>query len=211
MNIVALVLAATLTAGCAVGNRYAYHSVIAEPKVAGNASVGIATHDQRVYVRSGNKAPQFIGLQRGGYGNPFDVKTEDDRPLADNITAAIVSSLARKGFKAQAVAVTPSMSSSEVGQRLKATETERALLLTLTEWKSDTFMNVALIYDVTLVVVDRGGTVLAEKRLQGRDNLEGSAWNSPSHARQAVPQAFKEKLQQLLDDDTVAAALGGGG
>jgi hypothetical protein len=85
------------------------------------------------------------------------------------------------------------------------------LLLTLTEWKSDTFMNVALIYDVTLVVVDRGGTVLAEKRLQGRDNLEGSAWNSPSHARQAVPQAFKEKLQQLLDDDTVAAALGGGG
>jgi hypothetical protein len=204
-----LALIGLLATGCAVGNRYAYDSVIVNPAVSGTSTLSVATYDQREYVRSGDKAPQFIGLQRGGYGNPFDVKTRDDRPLADNMTAVIVNSLRLKGFPAQAVVITPSMSLSEVRQRLTVLETERALLLTLHEWKSDTYMNVGLSYDVTLVVMEHAGKVLAEKRLAGRDNLGGSFWNPPAHARDAVPQAFKAKIEELLNDAAVVAALRG--
>jgi hypothetical protein len=204
-----LAVAATvaLGSGCAVGNRYAYHSVVAEPRLSGRTAVTIATHDQREYVRNGNKDPQFVGLQRGGFGNPFDVRTEDDRPLADAMTDALVATLARRGFRATAVAVTPALKADEVFRRLAAGGAPRGLLLTLQEWKSDTMMNVALIYDVTLVVLDQGGAVLASKRIAGRDNLGGDAWNPPSHARSAVPQAFKRKLEELLDDPAVAAGL----
>ena len=195
--------------GCAVGNRYAYHSVIANPALSGTSTLSVAAHDQREYVRSGDKAPQFIGLQRGGYGNPFDVKTEDDRPLAENMTTVIVNSLGLKGFRAQAVVVTPSMSLSDVRHRLTGLATEQALLLMVHEWKSDTYMNVGLHYDITLLVLDRAGTVLAEKRLSGHDNLGGSFWNPPAHAREAVPQAFKAKIEELLNDTAVAAALRG--
>src|SRR2546430_12859124 len=36
---------------------------------------------------------QFVGLQRGGYGNPFDVRTKGDGPLADAMTTALVNTL----------------------------------------------------------------------------------------------------------------------
>jgi hypothetical protein len=101
------------------------------------------------------------------------------------------------------------MSVSQVRDRLTALETERALLLTLHEWKSDTYMNVGLTYDVTLAVLERAGIVLAERRLSGRDNLGGSFWNPPAHARDAVPRAFKAKIEELLNDAAVVAALRG--
>jgi len=92
-----IVLVGVLLSGCAVGNRYAYQTVVASPQVSGTTAVGVATHDQREYVRSGAKDPQFVGLQRGGFGNPFDVRTEGDKPLADAMTAALVNTLMKKG------------------------------------------------------------------------------------------------------------------
>jgi hypothetical protein len=74
---------------------------------------------------------------------------------------------------------------------------------------SDTYMNVGLSFDVTLAILDRAGTQLAEKRLTGHDNLGGSFWNPPAHARAAVPRAFKAKIEELLNDAAVAAALRG--
>jgi hypothetical protein len=203
----ALVVSSVLMSGCAVGNRYAYSTVVLEPTLAGSGRVSVATQDRREYVLSGDKDPQFVGLQRGGYGNPFDVRTTDDRPLADNMTTAIVAAMAQRGFQPVPIFVAPSADAAQVRQALFKDGGERALLLTLREWKSDTFMNVGLPYDVTLVVMDKTGAVLAQKRLQGRDNLGGSFWDPPSHARKAVPLAFKAKLEELLNDPAIAGAL----
>ena len=197
-----------LLSGCAIGNRYAYQTVVASPQVSGTTAVSIATYDQREYVRSGTKDPQFVGLQRGGYGNPFDVRTESDRPLADAMTTALVNTLAKKGFRAQPVVVAHSVTPAEARQRVIGAGADRALLLTLQEWKSDTAVRVGLSYDVTMTVLDRSGTVLAEKRLEGRDNLGGATL--PSRVGDMVASAFKMKLEQLLDDPAVAAALRGG-
>src|SRR6266850_4068485 len=90
---------AMVASGCAVGNRYAYHTVVASPQVSGSTAVAVAALDQREYVRSGDKPPQFVGVQRGGFGNPFDVRTGDDKPLADAMTTALVNTLAKRGFR----------------------------------------------------------------------------------------------------------------
>lgn len=203
----ALLVSSVLVSGCAVGNRYAYSTVVLEPTLAGSGRVSVATQDRREYVLSGDKDPQFVGLQRGGYGNPFDVRTSDDRPLADDMTTAIVAAMAQRGFQPVPIFVVPAADAAQVRQALFKDGGARALLLTLREWKSDTFMNVGLPYDVTLVVMDKTGAVLAEKRLQGRDNLGGSFWDPPSHARKAVPLAFKAKLEELLSDPAIARAL----
>ena len=68
----------------------------------------MATQDRREYVLSGNKDPQFVGLQRGGYGNPFDVRTSDDRPLAEDMTTAIVAAMAGRGFQPVPILIAPS-------------------------------------------------------------------------------------------------------
>jgi hypothetical protein len=201
------VLTVLVLSGCAVGNRHAYHSVLATPAVSGSAQVGIATHDQRPYVLSGNKQPQFVGLSRGGWGNPFDIRTADDAPLADGMTQALTNSLRARGFRPVVVIVTASMSPAQVQERLAQAGGDRALLLTLREWKSDTYVGTGLFYDVTLSVLDRSGRTLAEKRLSGKDDLGADAWNPPGHAREAVPRAFKGKLEELLNDGAVTAAL----
>lgn len=65
----------------------------------GTITVAVATHDQRPYVVGGNKKPNFVGLSRGGYGNPFDVVTVSGNPLADGFSESISRSLAARGFK----------------------------------------------------------------------------------------------------------------
>jgi hypothetical protein len=205
---VLLPLVGVLLSGCAIGNRYAYQTVVANPQVSGTTAVAVATHDQREYVRAGSKDPQFVGLQRGGFGNPFDVRTADDKPLADAMTTALVNTLAKKGFRAQPVIVAHSLAAPNARQQAARSGADRALVLTLQEWKSDSVMRVALAYDMTMSVLNRNGAVLAEKRLQGNDNL-GAAPMVPSQVSDIVGAAFKAKLEQMLDDPKVSAALRG--
>jgi len=96
--------------GCAFGQKITYSNTTADVDAAGNETVGVATLDQRPYVLSGNKKPSFVGLSRGGYGNPFDVETPKSAPLADEISESVSRSLAERGFKSSVVKVTPSQS-----------------------------------------------------------------------------------------------------
>lgn len=195
------VATAVLTAGC---GGYAYRSVVANVPVSGSGQVGIATHDQRSYVVSGRKTPDFVGIIRGGFGNPYDLATDDGRPLADGMTEAIANSLKPKGFRPVPVSVAPSDSPAQAREKAVKAGGTRTVLLTLREWRSDAMYRTGMDYDVTLSVLDGGGAVLAEKRLQGSDNLGGA-----SGARDAAIQAFRTKLETLLGDPAVAQALAG--
>ena len=121
---------------------------------------------------------------------------------------AIANSLKLKAFEPIPVILSASVNPAEARERVARAGSGRGILLTLREWKSDTMVNTALIYDVTLSVLDRAGRVIAEASLQGRDNLGGSALNPPAHAREAAPRAVKAKLEELLSDPKVASALG---
>ncbi len=196
-----------LVSGCAVGNKYSYSEVSADIGISGNSAIAVATHDQREYVVSGDKKPQFVGLQRGGFGNPFVVTTASDRPLADDMTDVIAASLAKKGFKTVPVTVLYSDKQDGVVEKAKASNADRMIILTLKEWKTDTYQNVALQYDATVSVLDKEGKKLAEKNIKGRDNLGGSSWNPPAYARKAVPEAFKKKMEELLNTQEIAKSL----
>lgn len=196
-----------LLSGCAVGNKHNYHETIVDIEAAQGMSITVAAQDQRPYVLSGSKTPNFVGLQRGGFGNPFDVTTESGKPLADDIAASIVRSLLSVGANASSVAVSPSLSQDRAINQLRSTGSDRLLLLRFTEWKSDTYNNTALVFDVKAYVFDVQGRAIAESDISGRDNLGGSAFNPPRHARRAVPETFKRKLEELLNSREVAAAL----
>jgi hypothetical protein len=206
-GLVVLLAIAMLTSGCAVGNRHHYQDVLADIQYSGDIAVGVGTQDARPYVISGDKPPSFVGLSRGGFGNTFDINTESGRPLADDVNQDISRSLAQKGFKPVSVALSPQDDDAAVFAKLSATKAPRLLWLKIAEWKSDTYTNTALIYNVDLRVMDESGKILAEKFLEGRDNLKGSVMNPPAHAKKVVPIAFKEKLEALLNDPGVQNAL----
>ena len=207
MRLVAIMAAATLAAGCAVGNQHAYHDATADVAPSGGArSVAVGAQDLRPYVISGGKAGNFVGLSRGGFGNPFDVTTESGNALAQDFAASIARSLEAKGFKATAVRVAGT-TAPDVNEMAAKSGQERLALVTINEWKSDTYMSTTLQYDVTLRVFDASGQQLAQNRISGKDDLGSSAINPPGHAKEAVPVAYRRNLEQLFNNDSVRQSL----
>ncbi len=204
-NLCLVILLGFLASGCAFGNTHRYDLGDAALDLQSEKTVAVATLDLRHYVRSGDKSPSFVGLQRGGFGNPFDINTSSGRPMAEDMTTSIVKALTTSGVRA--IAVTTPSSGGETGARmllLKA-KAERFLLFLVREWKADTYLNTALIYDVTLSVLQSDGSELAKRSLQGRDSLGASL--VPADARVNTENAFRNKLEEAINDAAVAAAL----
>lgn len=194
-----------LLGGCAVGNTHRYHLGDADLSVASSNTVAVAVVDLRPYVLNGEKTPNFSGLFRGGFGNPWDVATDSGRPLAEDLAASIVVALQRKGIEATAVSLSPKTTEAEARTLVTASGADRCTLLSFREWKSDTYFNTGLTYDMTLEVLSADGTVMASKVLQGHDNLGASG--VPADARVHVETAVKKKLETLFGSPEVQAAL----
>jgi hypothetical protein len=193
--------------GCAVGQKIRYSDVSLALAAEGNQVVAVSTHDNRSYVKDGEKKQTYIGTLRGGYGNPFDVTTESAKPLAFDMNGVMCASLKNKGYVAVPVVAEPQDLQEQIVDKLKASKADRMLLLTLTEWRSDTYVNTSLYYDLHLLVMNNQGDKLAEASAKGEDDLGGSFWNPPSHAKEAVPIAYKKRLELLLNDPSVVDSL----
>ena len=199
------IIAIVILPGCAVGSQHSYSRTFPYLGVEGSHSVAVATQDARPYVLSKEKTPDFVGIQRGGFGNPFDVTTASGKPLADDFSQTVAQALQHGGYKSSVAAVPLAQALPDV--RALAGQNQRLALITLHEWKSDTYQNTALVYEVTLRIFDGDGVELATNRIGGKDNLGGSAFNPPSHARIAVPAAYLRKLSELFDTDAVVRSL----
>jgi len=193
-------LTAFVLSACAVGNTYEYRN--APPNLTASASRGISVGvlDRRPYVVSGNKAPSFVGLQRGGYGNPWNVNTVSGGPLVDDFAAIVASA-----YKAKSVPLPVGMSEGEALNRLKTQSAERMLLVTVFEWKTDTFVNVALHYHLIAKVYDAAGQLLGENTITGRDNLGPVVL--PSEVGPLAAAAAKRKFEALLNAPAIQRTL----
>ncbi len=196
-----------LLAGCAVGNKVDYRAQSVSLNTGSEKSIALGVHDQRPYVLSGNKTPQFVGIQRGGYGNPFNVGTESGAPLAQDFATAISSALTRSGATVTANAYPHTASSDTVTKQLLSVNAEKFLLISYKEWKTDSLMNTSLHYDITAQVLQSDGAIAAEKNLSGKDRISGSVMGDQTNSSSSVPAAFSRKLQLLLGDKDIIAAL----
>ncbi len=188
-----LVLMLILPLGaCAVGNRYDYRGAIGGLPVSGTGSVAVEVVDARPYVVNGDKAPDFVGVQRGGFGNPFDVRTASGEPLADEMRAAIASAMQHQGFT-----VVPLGGAAP-----------RKLELRILEWKTDVMMSMSVQYDLSLSVFDGQGALMASSTTKGEEIL-GGGFESGNSANAA--KTFELCFTTLMRDEAVKAALNGAG
>lgn len=204
---VVLVLSIGALSGCAVGVKHDYASSRPQLEVSKATKLAVGTQDRRPYVLNGKKESNFVGISRGGFGNTFNIATESGTPLADDFSKVIVATLKAKGIQAEFVALMPKSERKDVERVLIKDGNGKGILITLNKWQTDTYTNTLLIYDVTVEVLDKNGAVLAKNIIQGTDNLGGSAFNPPAHSRQATPEAYKKKLEKLLNDPDVIKAL----
>ena len=205
MNVLAsrlfvVVLAACALSACAVGNTYDYRTAPPNLTSATARSLTVGVLDRRPYVLSNNKSPSFVGLQRAALGNPWNVNTVSRAPLADEFGSIIAD-----GFNIKPTPLPLRTPVSEALDRLKARKTDRMLLVTIFEWKTDTYVNVALHYRVDAKVYDPSGRVLGENAIQGRDNL--GPVTLPSQVGPLAAAAAKRKFEQLLNAPAIQQSL----
>src|SRR5918993_156574 len=186
--------------GCAVGQKFSYDNITINLGSAGAiGNFSIAVLDFREYVKSGNKSESFVGLSRGGFGNPFDVETRSGSALASEMAVAIAASLQRKGAEVQTVMVRPVEGPEGARRELLRTGHHRLLLFTMREWETDTMFRTGLDFDVTLDVFDGGGKSLGGSHVSGREVSGGSILSAEKDSQ----RWFAAKVYELLRDKSV--------
>lgn len=177
--------------GCAAGNRIDYRASVPSislPPSVEKKGIEVLVLDQRPYVISGNKKPNFVGVMRALAYVPYNITTVSGFDLASDLEQATMTALGRDFLTAKAV----------LPGTYKASSPDHLMLrMTLRDWKSDAYMRVRFDYDVTAEVIDHSGAVLASKTAKHR-----GAINHFIVAGTAV-------LQELLSDEQIAAALAG--
>jgi hypothetical protein len=204
VKLMSMALVATVLSGCAIGQKFSYSdsSIVLRRAYVGHATA-VAVLDQRKYVKNGNKSESFVGLSRGGYGNPFDVDTKSGAPMAFEMATSIAAALRGKELPVQTVTVRPADGFEGARQALVQTGSNRNVLFTIDEWKTDTMMRTGLDFDVTLDVFDSSGNKLAQNRVYGKEISGGSILSAEKDAR----AWFAAKVSELLHDEAIEKAL----
>jgi hypothetical protein len=186
-TVVLLVVALSLFAGgCVVGNSYKFNYVPAERTTVGQGRtvVLVPVVDEREFVLSKDEPVSLVGEMRNGYGMPFNVSTEGNRPFADVVTDAIQRDLEAAGFT--------------VVRGTGASGSDRALSVQMKDFLATTNVDTSLEWDFLVRVLDAAGSVLAEKRESGEEDLEGSFMNPVKAAKSEVPKAFYALIHKMI-------------
>jgi len=176
---------------------YAWPSISYQPS--SDLTVGII--DKRLYVVSGRNKETFVGLMRGGFGNPWYMSTESGEPLAKDIAHAVVSGFMNTGTNTNMVVLSPNMSQEDILDKFASVKSARKILITLNEWKSDTFRTITFVYDLTAEVYDDKGVLMSRCT---EENISTSGKNMP--VTSAI-DAGREALGRLLGNEAVSKAL----
>jgi len=195
-----------LLGGCAVGVKHDYIENTLDLEVSTDNSFVVSTLDHRSYVLNNQKNENFVGLSRGGFGNPFDVITQSGNPLASDISTSIARSVREIGVDIEVIRLDPSQSVTDASKKLLSTGANRILLLTLKELKGDSMMNVRFIYDLDLNIFDQTGRLLVKKQVLGDETLGASDPFSPG-GTDKIRARFRTLIENLFQDPEVSRVV----
>lgn len=179
-----------------------YKDMTVTVNYSGNAAITAATQDLRKYVVSGQTEPSYEGQVRSTVGIPYHRSTSSGFPLAGEMNKALITSLQQRGFRVTPVSLAPQATFETAKQSLLTSGPERAILLSIDEWMYDGhgFAGYTIQCDLTIKVIDKEGQLLASVQAKGEQNLGTNPYKP-------VKIYFQGKLNQLLNDPKVAAAL----
>lgn len=203
-NMIALAAFVVVMTGCAAGNQYDYKSSTVSLPLSGAGEVGVAVIDNRPYVLDGDKSPDYVGKQRGGFGNPFDVRTASGGALTQDMSASLQDALRRSGYDVKAMQIA-SNDPDAIKAAAAATGVAKNLVLTVTEWQTDIYMSITLKFDLLLEVITQSGDTIASNSMQGEEVVGGGGM--PSQNARTATSAFETKIGRLFNHPDVLEAL----
>jgi hypothetical protein len=184
-----------------------YTATLSNLECTSNRSVAVAILDERPYILNKEKDPSFVGIMRGGYGNPFNTQTESGAPLADDMLATFTDSLRTKGFTVMPLKTSTTDSLNSVMAKFSASGADRLIFMDVKEWQSDylprafTSERSNLFLNVEVTVFDSSQKVIEKNSLKEELTLP-SGW-----PEKTIPDVYQRKIRQLIDDSRICRAL----
>lgn len=169
------------------------------PQTAVNSCTYIYVSDQRPYILSGDKSADFVGLVRGGYGNPFDFSTASGNSLAKDLGLSLQKNLSSSNGVAtfiEKTAITTQNSNNC-----------KTVVLEIAEWKIDSMIDAWFMVDAKLSIYSNRGEILASKKHVTKHDVDGSFWAPLPAARENFIRESEKALAALLSQPEVAKSL----
>ena len=203
-----IIVCVAFLSGClAAGHEYNYEQISMDIPVEATEqeSLILAVEDWRPYVLSGDKKPSFVGLQRDGFGVPFDVTTASGKPMTEIMSAAIENGLKEVGY----TVVSVSGNNNNIYLVNAATENNasRIVVLKVLDWKSDVMYGVTLHSNLDLSVFDAEGKLLAESSKESMGKISQGSWATGDDNSRALADEFSKSVWELFDEGQVRRAL----
>lgn len=202
-----ILVAVAAVSGCAIGNEYDYRAATAPVPQTSADTLAVTMTDHRPYVLSGEKSPDFVGLQRAGFGIPYSVTTESGAPLADDLTVFLANSFTGSGTKVETILLPPGASDADALARFQRTSADRLLLIEIREWKTDHYSQVTVHWDLAARVYDQRGTLLGQNRIQGTEGTGEGFWSLESGKSRIAAGEAQRRFGELLSKPSIVAAL----
>ena len=199
-NAVMVIIIAMVFSGCAGGQSYDYSIVPINVNAdGGNKKIALGVHDQRVYVKNGEKYPQWVGTQRSPAYVPWNINTKTGASMADDFMLSIGSSLRTRGFNVSAISLPERVDTDQAIILLMKTGNKKLLLFTINEWYFDVYFRVRMSCSMKLEVFDGKGGLLASAE------VKKEMWND---GQNAIPdQEFQSAVEQLLNNEKIVNSL----
>jgi uncharacterized lipoprotein YajG len=164
----------------------------AAPAADARVSVLIQVADDRAYVKNGDKPPHYIGKYRAGFGNPWNVYTENDEPLASVLARDLSVDLAALGYDVRTAA-----------------PVDRRLAVSIKEWNFDGYQNGKMWYELEASVHDGTGNVVASDTVRDETVIKGTFWmGARGGFEREMPKLYAAAVTRLVRDNSrISAAL----
>jgi hypothetical protein len=193
MRYLTLALAPLALAGCVAGQSLGtdYEAQPAAVATSGTSVLLTVTED-RPYVKSGDKAPYYVGRYRAGFGNPWDVSTKDNVPLVDILRGDVAEELVALGHPVK-----------------EALPADRQMAVSIRDWNFDGYQNGEFWYDVLVTVSAADGTVLTNSVVKDKVGITGTLWGGAKGGfERDMPKLYPQVIRKLVRDNAeVSAAL----
>lgn len=148
--------------------------------------VGVDVKDKRPFVVDGRKKPSYVGHYRAGFGNTWDVHTDDGEALATIIARDLSADLGTLGFK--------------VANDLTAT---RIIGVTIVDWNFDSYINAKVWYECLVSVRDQAGNALANTTIKDESRIEGSVMVGPKYAvEREMPKVYRSVIRKMVRENS---------
>ena len=173
-------------AGQSVAIDYSAEPMTIAPGDAGAVRVTVA--DKRPFVLSGDKPAYYVGKYRAGFGNPWDVTTEDRKPLAELIEADVVEELRALGFSTEGPG--------------------KMLAVTVNDWNFDGWQNGRLWYDISMVLSSSDGVELYSGTVKDEVGITGTLSGIKGGVERDIPIIYSNAIRKMVrENDELLGAL----